>query len=583
MKIYLRLLAYAKPYILYMAASVLCMLILSGTSAGIAYLVKPAIDDVFVNTDFSMLYAIPILVIIAYIVKGLSEYGQAYFMGYVGNRIVTDIREVVYRHIQSLSLSFFSNTSTGLLMSRLAMDIDILQRSVSESVKKLLKSFFLVIALSGVVFYQNWMMALGCFFLLPWVAIPMAKFGKKSKKYSKRTQEQMASISAFLDETISGIQTVKAFCMEGYGKERFAREIDRLFRINIKDLKVVALSSPLMQLLGGLMGAAIIYYGGYSVIKGSMTTGEFFSFMAAVAMLYKPIKALGKENMQIQKGMAAAVRVFDMLDIVPVIKDSPDAAELPALKESVEFRDVCFQYEDRPVLKNASFKATAGEIVAFVGHSGAGKTTIANLLLRFYDINAGGIYIDGTNIKDVKVKSLRQQIAFVTQETILFNDTVHSNISYGSTDVTEEEIIQAAKAANAHEFIQAMPEGYETTIGEKGARLSGGQRQRISIARALVKDAPILILDEATSALDTHSEKEVQRALETLMQGRTTFLIAHRLSTVRNADQIIVLADGQIVESGNHEDLIKHSGVYNRLLEIQGGYRKKTSNYSHIH
>jgi len=377
MKTYLRLLNYTRPYISHMAVSVLCMLTLSGTSAGIAYLVKPAIDDVFVKKDYSMLYAIPILFIVAYIVKGLSEYGQAYFMGYVGNRIIADIREAVYRHIQSLSLSFFSKTSTGLLMSRLAMDVDILQRSVSDSVKKLLRSFFLVIALGGVVFYQNWQMALGCFFLLPWVAIPMSKFGKKSKRYSRRIQERMASISTFLDETITGIQTVKAFCMEGYGKERFAREIDRLFRINIKDLKVVALSSPVMQLFGGLIGAAIIYYGGYSVIKGSMTTGEFFSFMAAVAMLYKPIKALGKENMRIQKGMAAAVRVFDMLDIVPVIRDKPDAVELPPLKESVEFKAVSFQYEDTPVLKNVSFKAKAGQIVAFVGHSGAGKTTIA--------------------------------------------------------------------------------------------------------------------------------------------------------------------------------------------------------------
>jgi subfamily B ATP-binding cassette protein MsbA len=583
MKVYLRLLSFAKPYVFYIIASFICMLILSGTTSAIAYLVKPAIDDVFLKQDFRMLVVIPILLIIVFFVKGLTDFGQSYLMGYAGNSTVTDIREAVYRHIQSLSLSFFTKTSTGTLMSRIANDVDILRRAVSDSIKKVLRNFFLVIGLTGVAFYQNWKMSLFCFLLLPWVLIPIVRLGRKSKRYSRRSQERMGRISTFLDETISGNQTVKAFCMENYANERFIKEIDRLFRINIRNLKVSALSSPIMEIFGGLLGAAIIYYGGYSVIQGSMTTGEFTSFIAAVGLLYRPIKTLGRENLKVQSGLAAAVRVFEVLDLIPEIKDKPNAVQLPAFREFIEFRNVSFRYEDQWVLKNLNLKAEAGKIVAIVGHSGAGKTTIVNLLLRFYDVTSGGIFIDGIDIKDVTIKSLRQQIAVVTQQTILFNDTVRNNICYGSYAITDEKIIQAAKAAYAHEFIKAMPEGYETFIGEKGVKLSGGQCQRISIARALVKDVPILILDEATSSLDTHSEREVQQALENLMQGRTTFLIAHRLSTVRNAHQIIVLSDGEIVERGTHDDLLQQKGVYNKLIDIQSGYHKKISNYDHIY
>jgi len=728
MKIYLRLLDYARPYVLYMIAAVVCMVILSGTTSGIAFLVKPAIDNLFVkNTsaitvqdiadwnrlllvvktkqettaaallsaglgpddlkktaraaradelsdtlknafvtafdkmiqdtnlfvrnasritleenspakrkldnlaargilytddvnrwniktdissaekeeitwfniallghlyprivtkspdkDFSMLYIIPLLIIIAYVIKGLSDFGQSFFMGYVGNNVVTDLMNKVYRHIQSLSLSFFTSTSTGVLMSRISNDIGVLQRAVSQSVKHCVSNAFMIVGLSGVAFYQNWKLAAICFFVLPWVIIPVANLGRKSKKYSKRTQEQMGTISTFLDETISGNQTVKAFCMEEYENKRFFNETKRLLRVHIKNVKIGALSSPIMEIFGGIITAAIIYYGGSSVIKGSMTTGAFFSFVTAVFMLYKPIKSLGRENIRVQRGLAAAIRVFEVLDTVPEIKDKPDAVSLTQVQQGVEFKNVTFHYEDKPVLRHMSFAARAGEVVAIVGHSGAGKTTIANLLLRFYDPAEGGIFIDGLDIRDVTVKSLRDRIAFVAQEMILFNDTVRNNIGYGSPEMTQEQIVHAAQAAYAHEFISAMPEGYDTVIGEKGVRLSGGQRQRIAIARALVKDAPILILDEATSALDSHSEKQVQKALENLMQGRTTFLIAHRLSTVRNAHHIIVLAEGEIIEKGSHGDLVNHRGVYNRLLAIQTGYQKKTSVDSHI-
>ncbi|MCX8044711.1 MAG: lipid A export permease/ATP-binding protein MsbA [Desulfobacterota bacterium] len=575
MQLYLRLLGYARPYIPYMVASVVCMIILSATTSAIAYLVKPAIDEVFLKRDYTMLVVIPILTVIAYLVKGLSDYGQSYLMGAVGNRVVTDLRARLYEHIQRMSLSFFTKTSTGLLMSRIANDVGILQRATSDSLKKILENAFLIIGLSGVALYQNWRMALFCLVLLPVAAFPIKRFGKQTRRYSKKSQERMASISTFLDETISGNQTIKSFCLERFEIERFFKETERLLHVGLNSLKVGAYSTPVMELIGGIIGAVIIYYGGYNVIKGTMTPGEFFSFIAAVAMLYRPVKGLSRENMKVQKGLAAAARVFELLDTVPDVQDKPGAITLPRFSEAIEFRNVSFSYEDRMVLKDVSFTARAGEVVAIVGHSGAGKTTIANLLLRFYDVTEGAICIDGYDIRDVTVRSLRQQIAFVSQETVLFNDTIRNNITYGSLGVPEENIIAAAKAAYAHDFIMALPEGYDTVVGEKGMHLSGGQRQRIAVARALVKNAPILILDEATSALDAHSEQQVQKALERLMVGRTTILIAHRLATVRNADTIIVLQDGEIIERGTHEDLLAQQGVYQRLIEIQSGYVKQ--------
>ncbi|MCX5899994.1 MAG: ABC transporter transmembrane domain-containing protein [Proteobacteria bacterium] len=583
MNLYLRLLQYARPYLIYMIGSVICMAILAGTTSAIAYLIKPAIDDVFLKKDLAMLFMIPALVVLAYFIKGAADFGQSYLMGNVGTRVVTDIRDILYRHIQSLSLSFYSKTSTGMLMSRIANDVGILQRSVSDSIKKILESVFTVIGLTGVAFYQNWKLAAICFLVLPWMAIPIVRFGTKNRRFSRKTQERMGSMTTFLDETISGNQTVKSFCMEQYENKRFFNETMRLLDVSLATLRVSAYASPIMEFFGaGVMGAGLIYCGGYLVITDAMTTGEFFSFVAAMAMLFRPIKAMSRENMKVQKGMAAAVRVFEVLDIKPDITDRQGAVALPPFKGCIEFRDVVFQYEERPVLKGLSFCAPAGEVVAFVGHSGAGKTTIVNLLLRFYDVNGGAIMIDGIDIRDVTIRSLREQIAFVAQETVLFNDTVSNNISYGSREVSQEQIIEAAKAALAHDFIQAMPEGYNTVIGERGVRLSGGQRQRMAIARALVKNAPILILDEATSALDTHSEQQVQAALENLMKGRTTIMIAHRLSTVRNADQIIVLQEGDIIERGSHRDLLEQKGIYTRLIEIQSGYEKKTRDVEEI-
>ncbi len=535
MDIYKRLLVFVKPYWTRIAIAVVCMILLSGINALIAYMVKPAIDEIFLKKDSTMLAVIPFALILAFLLKGSFDYGQEYLMGYVGNRVVTDIRDALYRHTQHLSLAFFHKITTGMLMSRIANDIGVLQRSVSDSIAKVMMNCFLIIGLTGVAFYQNWRLACICFLILPWVMIPITRFGKKSKRYSRRSQEKIGHISTFLTETISGNRIVKAFCMENYENARFADENNRLFRIKIKTLKVSALSSPVIQSVGGLMAAATIYYGGSGVISGDITTGQFFSFIAALGMLYKPVQSMNKVNQQIQEGMAAAVRVFAIFDTVPDIADAPGATPMPLIQEALEFRAVSFRYEEKPVLRDVSFRVNAGKTVAIVGPSGAGKTTIANLILRFYDVVSGGVFIDGVDIRERTIKSVRDQMAIVTQDTILFNDTVLNNIAYGSRDKSEQQIIAAARAAFAHDFIEHLPQGYQTIIGEQGARLSGGQRQKIAIARAILKGAPILILDEATSSLDSRSEKELQKALENLMQGKTTIMIAHRLSTVRNA------------------------------------------------
>ena len=532
--------------------------------------------------DYSMLMFIPLLIIICYVLKGIADFGQNYLIGIAGNLAIMNLRSDLYRHIQGMSLSFFSRVTTGEIMSRISNDVSLLRRGLSSIIIRLSRNVFMVIALSAVVVYQNWQMAVMCLVVIPTFSLPIVKFGRKARKYSLQTQEQMAGVATFLDETISGNQTVKSYCMEPYENARFIAETERLYRLSVKSVKNSALSSPIMHILGAFLAAGIIYYGGSQVIQERMTPGQFFSFIAALAMLLKPIKTISRENIQLQNIMAATERIFAMMDIRTDIVEKNNALALPPLHSSVELRDMWFRYEEDWVLKNLSLIAPKGSATALVGHSGAGKSTITNLLLRFYDPQQGGIFIDGVDIREATIQSLRAQIALVSQETILFNDSVKNNISYGSADITDETIIAAARAAFAHEFIEQMPEGYETIIGEKGVKLSGGQRQRIAIARAIMKDAPILILDEATSALDTHSEQIVQDALENLMRGRTSFIIAHRLSTIRNADQILVMADGEVVERGTHADLIQHSGVYNRLIEIQNGYQKKQSACEHI-
>jgi len=569
MDVFKRLLKLAKPHSGRFLMAMLCMLVVGTSTSALAFLVKPALDGIFLKKDAQMLIWIPLVVIFIYLAKGLCSYGQMVLMNYIGLRVVADLRGSLYRQIQKQSLSFFTRHPTGILMSRITNDAGTLQGAVSDAVTTMFKDTFTLIGLIFVIFYRDWKLAVIAILIFPLIIYPIAKFGKKMRSVATRTQITMGALTTLLHETISGTRIVKAFGMEEYENKRFSEENERFFKLNIKAVSINAAASPFMEFLGGIGIAAIILYGGFQVIKGGATPGTFFSFLTALIMLYEPVKRLTNMNNTIQQGIAGAQRVFSIIDMEPEIGDGPDAVALPKITRSIDIENVSFAYEETPVLKDIDLSIRAGEVVAFVGMSGGGKTTLVNLIPRFYDVTTGRIAIDGQDIRDVTVESLRGQIAMVTQQTILFNDTVRNNIAYGDIQRSEEEIVGAARAAHAHDFIMQLPQGYDTIIGEAGTKLSGGERQRISIARAILKDAPILILDEATSSLDTEAEIEVQKALDNLMAGRTTLIIAHRLSTIRNADRIIVLVNGRIVEEGTHEFLLAKRGEYYKLYCMQ--------------
>ncbi len=569
MELFKRLLKMSREYYWRFIFASILMVIVSALQSALPLISKPAIDEIFMNKDMEALKWIPFAVIGIFLLRGICDYGRAVLMGSIGLNIVKNLRNKLYEQIQKQSLSFFADHPTGLLMSRITNDVQSVQAATSEAITSLIKDSFLLIGLVGVIFYTDWRMALIAMVVFPLTIYPLSKFGKKVRKVTKSTQMTMGTLSSLLQETISGTRIVKAFCMEKYENERFAAENKRLLKYNMKYVSVHAMSTPVMDFLAGLGIAAIIFYGGYNVIHGHSTPGTFFSFLAALFMLYEPIKRLTNVNNTINQGIAGAERIFSIIDRDPDIEDKPNARELPPITQGIDIQNVTFCYDTVPVLKNINLHIKTGEVVAFVGMSGGGKTSLVNLIPRFYDVTSGRILIDGTDIRDVTLHSLRGQIAIVTQQTILFNDTVKRNIAYGDIDRTDEEILAAAKAANAHNFIIRLPQGYESNIGELGTKISGGEKLRISIARALLKNSPILILDEATSSLDTEAEIEVQEALDNLMKGRTTLVIAHRLSTIRNADRIIVLVNGEIAEEGTHEKLLSKKDEYYRLYNLQ--------------
>ena len=569
MPVFRRLLHYSRRYWGRIIISLVASFGVAGTDGAIAYLVEPLLKKIFTEKDLTIFYFLPVGVILVFIFRGVCRFCQEYYIRTAGQLAIQDIRNEMFRSNMGLSLRFFTNNPVGTLMSRVLSDVGMMQEAVSSVITGVLKESFAALGLLGVIFYRNWKLAIISLLVIPLTLLPAQKIGRRIKNVSKESQARVGILASILQESFSGIKVIKAFRLEESTIARFFAVNRECYHFVRKAIKYGSISTPVMEFITSLGIAAVIWFGGRQVITGQMTTTEFFSFIAAMIMLYAPIKKLLGSYNSVQQSMGAAERVFEIMDVQREIVDRPGARELEKAAGEVEFRQVSFRYQDEEVLKEISLTARRGEIIALVGQSGGGKSTLVSLIPRFYDVTAGAVLIDGTDIRDLKLDSLLRQIALVDQETILFNDSLANNIRYGKSDATDAEVEAAARAAYAHDFITAMPDGYATNIGDRGVRLSGGQRQRICIARAILKDAPILILDEATSALDTESEQMVQEALNNLIANRTTFVIAHRLSTVLNADRILVLDQGEIVESGNHSELLQRGGVYRKLYDMQ--------------
>ena len=547
------------------------MLLYAAASAGVVALIERIFDEVLPAREKLAFWAWMVLGI--YIAKGLGAYFSVYLMTDIGQRVVRDIRNKLFRHILDQSAGFFSRKSSGSLLSRITNDVNQVQQAVSETLGDLLRESLALVGYATWLFVLDWQLALVAVTGAPLAAYPLARFGRRIRSTTRRSQEELEHLTHVTAEAFTGHRIVKAFGAEAHEEGRFRRAAQQVYRTNLKVTSILATLPPLMELVGGMAVIALVWYGAQQIARGELTTGQFTSFIVAALMMYTPVKKLSRVNASIQQAVAASERIFQVLDTHSEVKERPDAGTLPRPRYAIEFQNVAFAYDDRPtkaILRDVSFRVAAGEVVAIVGLSGAGKTTMVNLLPRFYDVTAGAIRVDGVDIRDVTLRSLRAQIGMVTQETVLFDETIASNIAYGSPGAAQEEIEAAARAAHAHEFIANLPQKYYTRIGERGQTLSGGQRQRLAIARAILKNAPILILDEATSSLDAESELLVQDALTTLMRNRTSFVIAHRLSTVRRADQIIVLEKGRIVEVGKHDDLLAQpSSVYSKLYSLQ--------------
>ena len=550
--------------------ALVCMIIAAAATAAMAKYIEPILDGAMTGGSMAELYVICGIILGIFFAKGMATYGEAVLMAHVGQRIIADIQIRMYDHVIRSDLAYLHNTSTGKLISNFTNDVTAMRAVTTDAVIGIGKDTLTLIFLVGLMFYQDWILACVAFFVFPIAFYPIIRIGRRMRKVSANTQNEMAQFTTLLDESFQGARHVKAYGMEQYETGRATGVIDRIFRLNLKANRVKNASHPIMETLGGVAIVAVTVYGGWQVLHGGKTPGAFFSFVTALLLAYEPMKKLARLNANLQQGLAAAQRVFKLLDDKPVIVDKPDAKTLHDVKGEVRFDDVTFAYRpDLGTLHNLSLDIPAGRTVALVGPSGGGKSTILNLIPRFYDVQSGGVTVDGNDVRDVTLASLRAHIGLVSQEISLFDDTVRANIAYGKQNATEAEIVDAAKAAAAHDFILALPSGYETLVGAHGVKLSGGQRQRLAIARAMLKNAPILLLDEATSALDTESERQVQAALKTLMTGRTTLIIAHRLSTVVDADIIYVIDGGRVAEQGNHRQLLAKGGVYAGLYATQ--------------
>ena len=561
---------YVRPHRGRLIMAVLCMAIVAGTTAANAYLMKPVFDDIFILRDKNMLFLIPMAILCIAVIKGAATYVQAVLMSYVGQQIVATIQRQMFSHLMWADISYFQKTATGKLISRFNNDANMLRAAVSNVLVGIAKDTLTLIFLLGLLVYHDWALALIAFFVFPTAVYPIVKIGQRMRKVSDNTQIQMGELTTVLDETFRGARHVRAYSMENYEIDRASGIIETIFRLVQKAARVRSATHPIMESLGGVAIAIIIFYGGSQVIVGATTPGTFASFIAALLMAYPAMKNLANLNANLQEGLAAAQRVFALIDTSPTIQDKKGARKLENIRGNVKFENVSFSYENnRLALSDITLDIPAGSTVALVGPSGAGKSTILNLIPRFYDCDKGCVLIDDENISNVVVSSLRANIALVSQDITLFDDTIRSNIAYGKPNASDDEIVNAATAAEAHEFITSLPDGYQTHVGGRGLKLSGGQRQRIAIARAMLKNAPILLLDEATSALDTETERQVQSALENLTKGRTTIVIAHRLSTVMSADIIFVMNSGEIIEKGTHARLMEAGNSYARLFAVQ--------------
>jgi subfamily B ATP-binding cassette protein MsbA len=614
MKTYFRILQFVKPYWKYLVSSITFTIFYALLNGASVYLTIPLLSTLFQESknpafhtskpggsasgimphwlthgleqlaaDFKhfvfsgdtseVLLKICVLILITFLGKNIFGYLQAYFLAYVEQGVIKDIRNRVYEHLHSLPMSFFKNEKTGNLISRITNDVNVIQQSVSAVFLNMIREPLTIIVFLGIAISISWRLTVFSIVILPFSLGIISYIGKILRKQSGVLQQKMSDITTVLHETITGVKIVKAFGMEQYENRKFKNETNKFFKLILKMVRVRNIASPTTEFLSVLVGVVLVYYGGNLVLKEhTLKASEFLGFLFAIFQLMPPIKELSSVNNRIQESSAAADRVFEILDTEPKIKDAPDAIEIEEFKDSIEYKNVSFHYDDsqEEVLKNVSFKVKKGQVIALVGSSGAGKSTLVDLLPRFYDPTEGAILMDGIDLRKIKIASLRRQIGIVTQEIVLFNETVRNNIAYGMDDCPMDKIIEVAKIANAHEFIMELPDGYDTVIGERGTKISGGQRQRISIARALLKNPPIMIFDEATSSLDNESEALVQEAIERLMSDRTTFVIAHRLSTIRNADRILVLENGVIIQDGKHEELLKdEKGTYKRLYELQ--------------